>query len=63
MLLALAGLCHLIPLFFALVGHGRAVRCSCGPHGPALRALVTMVPVAGLLSAFWVVPFFLAAAT
>ena len=54
-LFALAGLCHLIPAFFVLactfalfVLHADRAR---------LRWMATMVPVAGLLTAFWVLPF------
>ncbi len=55
-LLALCGLCHLIPAFFALAGtllwlvlrFGRA----------QAKWVLTMLPVGGLLAAFWVFPFF-----
>ncbi|MBA3282578.1 MAG: hypothetical protein H0U29_10140 [Acidimicrobiia bacterium] len=54
-LFALAGLCHLIPAFFVLA-------CTAGlflvhPDRGRLKWLATMVPVAGLLTAFWVLPF------
>ena len=54
-LFALAGLCHLIPAFFVLA-------CTVGlflvsPGKGRFRWLATTVPVAGLLTAFWVVPF------
>lgn len=52
---ALAGLCHLIPAFFVLA-------CTVAllvvrPNRARAWWLATMVPVAGLLTAFWVVPF------
>ncbi|MSO85973.1 MAG: hypothetical protein EXQ71_00455 [Acidimicrobiia bacterium] len=77
-LLAVTGLCHLIPAFFALVGTavilaapvlGDAWRACTGARadGPvpvrfwrnsvAFRWMVTVLPVAGALSAFWVLPF------
>lgn len=56
-LFALAGLCHLIPAFFVLgctffllVVHPSIARA---------KWMLTMVPVAGLLTAFWVLPFYL----
>lgn len=56
-LFALAGLCHLIPALFV-------VACTLAlfaihPDRARLKWLATMVPVAGLVTAFWVVPFFL----
>ncbi len=56
-LLALTALCHLIPLFFALAG--TAVWFLLQPAKPRLKYLATVLPVAGLLSAFWMVPFYL----
>ncbi len=72
LLLALCGLCHLIPAFFALgatavalvvrlVADRRpAVPTGDGTQGrlAPVRWLVAVGPVAGLLSAFWVLPFF-----
>ena len=56
-LFALAGLCHLIPAFFVL---GCTVALFLvHPDKARFKWLITMVPVAGLLTAFWVVPFVL----
>jgi len=55
-LLALTGLCHLIPAFFAIA----ATAVIALMRRPAKRTLVWLAcvfPVAGLLSAFWVLPF------
>lgn len=54
-LFALAGLCHLIPAFFVLAC--TAALFVLHPDRQRFRWLVTMVPVAGLLTAFWVLPF------
>ncbi len=54
-LLALCGLCHLIPAFFALVA--TALALAVWPGRARLRWLLPTMPVAGLLSAFWVLPF------
>lgn len=54
-LFALAGLCHLIPAFFVL--GCTAALFVVYPGRARFRWLATMVPVAGLLTAFWVVPF------
>jgi hypothetical protein len=54
-LFALAGLCHLIPAFFVLACTGALFLLH--PDKARLKWLATMVPVAGLLTAFWVVPF------
>ncbi|MGB3055209.1 MAG: hypothetical protein WBB52_10180 [Acidimicrobiales bacterium] len=54
-LFALAGLCHLIPAFFVLAC--TAALLAVHPDRGRVRWLATMVPVAGLLTAFWVVPF------
>jgi hypothetical protein len=56
---ALAGLCHLIPAFFVL--GCTAALFVVHPGRARFRWLATMVPVAGLLTAFWVVPFALRA--
>ena len=56
-LFALAGLCHLIPAFFVL--GCTAALFLVHPDRKRFRWLVTMVPVAGLLTSFWVLPFFL----
>ncbi len=56
-LLALTGLCHLIPAFFALGVTFLAL--AVWPGRARLRWALPTLPVAGLLSAFWVVPFLL----
>jgi hypothetical protein len=56
-LFAFAGLCHLIPAFFVLAL--TAALFLLHPDRSRLKWLLTMVPVAGLLTAFWVVPFVL----
>ncbi|WP_426573380.1 hypothetical protein [Aquihabitans sp. McL0605] len=56
-LFALAGLCHLIPAFFVL--GCTAALFLVHPDRKRFRWLITMVPVAGLLTAFWVLPFYL----
>lgn len=56
-LLAATGLCHLIPLFFALAG--TAVWFVLRPGVARLRYMATMLPVGGALTAFWVLPFYL----
>ena len=55
LLLALTGLCHLLVAFFALVAS--VVALAIRPGREALRWLVTTGVVAGLCSAFWVLPF------
>ena len=55
-LLALTGLCHLIPAFFALA----STLVIAVMRRPQLRTWIwvaCVLPVAGLLSAFWVLPF------
>jgi hypothetical protein len=55
-LLGLTGLCHLIPVFFAL---GATVVIALARR-PAIRTaiwLACVLPVGGLISAFWVLPF------
>ncbi len=54
-LLALVGLCHLIPAFFALAG--TLVMLLLRARRSSLTWLLTTVPVAGLLGAFWALPF------
>jgi uncharacterized membrane protein len=54
-LLALVGLCHLIPAFFALAG--TAVLLLLHWQRSSWRWVLTTVPVAGLLGAFWALPF------
>ena len=54
-LLALTGLCHLLVAFFALVAS--VVALVIRPGRQALQWLVTTGLVAGLCSAFWVLPF------
>lgn len=58
-LFAFAGLCHLIPAFFVLALTGALFLLH--PDRSRFKWLATMVPVAGLLTAFWVVPFVLRA--
>ncbi|MEO6628802.1 MAG: hypothetical protein ABIP03_09565, partial [Aquihabitans sp.] len=55
LLFALAGLCHLIPAFFVLAC--TAALFVFHPDRARFKWLATMVPVAGLLTAFWVIPF------
>jgi len=55
-LLALCGLCHLIPAFFALAGTAIWLLLRFGRA--QLKWALTMLPVAGLLAAFWVFPFY-----
>ena len=56
-LFAMAGLCHLIPAFFVLACTGALFVLH--PGKARLKWLMTTIPVAGLLTAFWVVPFYL----
>ena len=55
-LLALTGLCHLIPAFFALAATVVIVLLR-RPAWRTLKWLATVLPVGGLISAFWVLPF------
>ncbi|RMH69366.1 MAG: hypothetical protein D6683_16180, partial [Actinomyces sp.] len=55
-LLALTGLFHLFPAFFALVATAGLLVARCGRR--ELRWTVTTGILAGALSAFWVLPFF-----
>ena len=55
-LLALTGLCHLIPAIFAILATGVALALN-RPWGPRLRWLLPVFPVGGLLGAFWMLPF------
>ena len=77
-MLALTGLCHLIPAFFAIVGTGlwfllwvgrdslEAMGSLAADRWRAMWAvtwarakwILTMAPVAALLGAFWVLPFY-----
>ena len=54
-LLALTGLCHLLVAFYALVAS--AVAVVLWPGRQSVRWLLTTGLVAGLCSAFWVLPF------
>ena len=54
-MLALTGLCHLLVAFYALVAS--AVALALRPGREALRWMLTTGLVAGLCSAFWVLPF------
>ncbi|MCU1353556.1 MAG: hypothetical protein JWM05_2765, partial [Acidimicrobiales bacterium] len=56
-LFALAGLCHLIPAFFVLAC--TALLFLVHPSRARLKWLASVVPVGGLLTAFWVLPFVL----
>ena len=56
----MAGLCHLIPAFFVLTCTA-VLFLFVRPAEARLRWLATMVPVAGLLTAFWVAAVLLAA--
>lgn len=56
-LLALTGLCHLIPAFYALAGTAVIVVLR-RPALSTLRWLAAVFPVGGMISAFWVLPFF-----
>lgn len=55
-LLALVGLCHLLPFFFALVF--TAVFFVVRPSLGRLKLLVVVGVVAGALAAFWMLPFY-----
>lgn len=55
-LLALTGLNHLIPAFYALGGTA-VIALAQRPALRTLRWLAAVLPVGGLISAFWVVPF------
>lgn len=57
LLLAATGLCHLIPLFFAMAG--TVVWFILRPGVARIRYLITTLPVAVALTAFWVAPFYL----
>ncbi|WCO68516.1 hypothetical protein PO878_07215 [Iamia majanohamensis] len=54
-LLALCGLCHIIPAFYVL--GATALALVIWPGRARLRWFLPIGPVAGLLAAFWVVPF------
>jgi len=54
-MLALTGLCHLLVAFYALVAS--AVALALRPGREAFRWMLTTGLVAGLCSAFWVLPF------
>ncbi len=54
-LLALCGLCHIIPAFYVI--GATAVALVVWPGWQRLRWFLPIGPVAGLLSAFWVLPF------
>ncbi len=56
-LLALTGLCHLIPAFYALAGTAVIVVLR-RPALSTVRWLAAVFPVAGLIASFWVLPFF-----
>ncbi|MGH9275218.1 MAG: hypothetical protein ACRDZU_11285, partial [Acidimicrobiales bacterium] len=56
-LLALCGLCHLIPAFYALAGTAVIVVLR-RPALSTLKWLAAVFPVGGLLASFWVLPFF-----
>ncbi len=54
-MLALTGLCHLIPVFFALAA--TVVALVVWPGKNRLKWAAYVLPVGGLLAAFWIVPF------
>ncbi len=54
--LALVGLCHIIPAFYALASLALIVVVHDNRRA-ALRWLSVVVPLAGLLGAFWALPF------
>ena len=54
-LLALVGLCHLIPAFFAIAG--TFVLVALRARRTSWQWVATVAPVAGLLGAFWALPF------
>lgn len=56
-LLAAAGLCHIIPVFFAIAATVLMFLVF-GPNRARFRWLATMAPVAGLLVAWWMLPFY-----
>ncbi|MEZ5373754.1 MAG: 6-pyruvoyl-tetrahydropterin synthase-related protein [Microthrixaceae bacterium] len=56
-LLGLVALCHVIPLFFA-VG-ATAMLLLLRPGWRQVKWLAVVMPTGGLLSAFWIVPFYL----
>ncbi|MGH9084711.1 MAG: 6-pyruvoyl-tetrahydropterin synthase-related protein [Acidimicrobiales bacterium] len=56
-LLALTGLCHLIPAFYALAATAVVVLLR-RPARSTFVWLAGVLPVGGLISAFWVLPFF-----
>lgn len=55
-LLALVGLCHLLPFFFALLV--TAVLFAVRPSWGRAKMLVVIGVVAGALAAFWMLPFY-----
>lgn len=54
-LLALIGLCHLLPLFFALLA--TVAIFAVQPAVARLKWLAAVLPVGGMVSAFWTLPF------
>ena len=58
-LLALTGVCHIIPAIYAAMATAVAVLVSGPWTRPRLRWLLPVLPVAGLLTAFWALPFVL----
>ncbi len=57
LLLAATGLCHLIPLFFAMAG--TVIWFILRPGLARIRYLITTLPIAVALTAFWIAPFYL----
>ena len=55
-LLALTGLCHLIPAFFA-IGATIVIALARRPSRRTALWVASVFPVGGLISAFWVLPF------
>ncbi len=56
-LLALTGLCHLIPVFFALAATGVVLFLRFGKN--QIKWLGVVGVLGGLLSAFWIAPFYM----
>jgi hypothetical protein len=55
-LFALVALCHLIPMYYAI--GATAVAFLMRPSVARVKWLATVLPVGGLITAFWVLPFY-----